>query len=357
MNLLGAKIYTAIIKNLTKRQLIYRMLTDSAFSNRVAEQEQNIEQALYYVHNYLTKPNLVVVHLVGGLGNQMNLYVFGKALQHKGFDVVFDARVGGYKGHAKEYLVMKEGGGNFKKSIKIRNLELINFDISLPIDLNFDKELFFDLVDKDRAKIPANERLKYPYKFLMNSEQVYSLDNIAPYTYFNGYGNVSYLKLLHSEIRKDFQLKVPLSPSNTALKKHILDTQDSIFLHIRRGDYLVLKHIYVQLGGKYYSGAITHIKSKIAKPHIFVFSNDIVWCERQFLATLSDECKKGVGFEFVVNNGEGNAAQEMELMRSCQHAIIANSTFSWWAGYLIDNPNKIVLAPNNDGTNFILQTY
>lgn len=118
MNSLGAKIYTAIIKNLTKRQLIYRMLTDTAFSNRVAEQEQNIEQALYYVHNYLTKPNLVVVHLVGGLGNQMNLYVFGKALQHKGFDVVFDARVGGYKGHAKEYLVMEWGGGILKNLLK-----------------------------------------------------------------------------------------------------------------------------------------------------------------------------------------------------------------------------------------------
>ena len=76
-------------------------------------------------------------------------------------------------------------------------------------------------------------------------------------------------------------------------------------------------------------------KQNLLNPHIFIFSNDILWCEREFLAILSDEAKK-----FVKNNGEDSAVQEMELMRSCQNAIIANSTFSWWTGYLIDNPQK-----------------
>lgn len=59
------------------------------------------------------------------------------------------------------------------------------------------------------------------------------------------------------------------------------------------------------------------------------------------MAILSDEAKKDVEFEFVANNSEYSVAHEMELMRVCQNAIIANSTFSWWAGYLIDNIQKL----------------
>lgn len=139
----------------------------------------------------------------------------------------------------------------------------------------------------------------------------------------------------------DFTLIPPLRDDNQIIKQKILRTNSSVFLHIRLGDYLE-SGTYSRLGVSYYQKALEVMKTKIDNPYIFVFSNDINWCEK-YLTQYVDF--SGCGVEFVKGNTEGNAAEEMELMRSCQHAIIANSTFSWWAAYLMENPNKVVIMP------------
>ncbi len=100
-------------------------------------------------------------------------------------------------------------------------------------------------------------------------------------------------------------------------------------IHVRRGDY-VNNGAYEQLGIDYYTRAMAVTKSK----HYMIFSDDISWCKKRF-----------VGSQFTFSEGK-SPVTDLSLQSSCEHNIIANSSFSWWGAYLNKNPGKIIVAPN-----------
>ncbi|RDU58715.1 alpha-1,2-fucosyltransferase, partial [Helicobacter sp. MIT 14-3879] len=113
-------------------------------------------------------------------------------------------------------------------------------------------------------------------------------------------------------------------------------TENSVFIHIRRGDYCKLSWC---LEIEYYQKAVRYIQERVKNPTFFVFG-----------ATDSDFIQKldlGVSFE---NLGEShitadNQHHDMFLMSACKYGIIANSTYSWWAAYL-GRQKDIVIAPS-----------
>jgi len=48
---------------------------------------------------------------------------------------------------------------------------------------------------------------------------------------------------------------------------------------------------------------------------------------------------------FVKCFDHANYYDKIRLMQQCDHNVIANSTFSWWAAWLNANAEKIVIAP------------
>ena len=98
----------------------------------------------------------------------------------------------------------------------------------------------------------------------------------------------------------------------------------SVSLHVRRGDYLDCKWA---LGDEYYRNAVRRMQGFVKNPKWFVFSDDIEWC-RTVYGEIGD-------VEFVEGDVE-HPWKDLVKMSRCQHHIIANSTFSWWAAYLSD---------------------
>jgi hypothetical protein len=112
-----------------------------------------------------------------------------------------------------------------------------------------------------------------------------------------------------------------------------------VSLHIRRGDSTLPWEGKVVLQMEYYSYAISIIKERLADPVFFVFSDDIPYVKKGFL--------RDVKMVFVEHNDDFAAHEDLRLMSSCDHHIIANSTFSWWGAWLNPRPDKIVVAPRH----------
>ena len=102
-------------------------------------------------------------------------------------------------------------------------------------------------------------------------------------------------------------------------------------IHVRRGDYIKLNHIYNVLDMDYYTTAMKCLRM-IGVDGYLVFSTDKEWCKENF---------KGSQFTFI----DDDSIVELFLMSKCDHHIAGNSAFSWWGCWLGDNPEKQVIAP------------
>jgi hypothetical protein len=108
--------------------------------------------------------------------------------------------------------------------------------------------------------------------------------------------------------------------------------QETIFLHVRRGDYLKNPVNNVDLT-QYYKNALTFVKPEIG---ILVCSDDIPWCKENL---PKFGLYKWIWFE-------GNDVETWRAMSKCRYGgICANSTFSWWGAYFNHSADKKVYFP------------
>jgi hypothetical protein len=150
--------------------------------------------------------------------------------------------------------------------------------------------------------------------------------------------NEKYFSDIDEIIRQDFTLKNELSIPALEIDKKIAETE-SVSIHFRYGDYLFNKKTGKLFGVPdfdYYQTAINKIKSKINNPVFFIFSDDIGLVKKKLQADP---------FLYFVSQPGLKDFEELILMSRCKHNIVANSSFSWWGGWLNNNPNKIVIAP------------
>lgn len=264
---------------------------------------------------------MIIVRLMGGLGNQLFQYAFGRAfsLDHD-IQVYFD--ISDYSHRDK----------NIKRDFELKKFPNINAKFIDSIFIRSAIRLKFI------KKVTEEE---YNNRLIVNQGQ-------RP-LFMSGYWqSLRFFEHIGDIIKKDLELPVLLG--NTIYNK--INETNSVSVHVRLSDYLSPPNvnIYKQLDEKYYISAINLIKEKIVSPSFFIFSDDIQKAKLIF---------NTIDAEVTYVNNNNNSLVDFELMKTCKHNIIANSTYSWWAAWLNKNINKLVIAPqkwfiNSDRENIAL---
>jgi hypothetical protein len=287
---------------------------------------------------------MIIAQIAGGLGNQLFQYAMARRLaeQHNAA-LLLDTSSYGTNGDARpqELAAFSRVLGLMRFRIKAR--------IALPHEIAHLRDDYFRATTRDR--IVRQIRRFWPCflqnkghlkerQFRFQSEALCWPDNV----YLQGFWqSPKYFEDIAPLIREELQpLDISIVESaNEAVKKLKTRYSQVVSLHVRRGD---IAHAHETLGKKnithgapvtmdYINGAMAQFEPESC---FFVFSDspkDIAWCRENIRA-------KNIEFSEASSD-----IWDFTAMTICDHHIIANSTFSWWAAWLDAKPGRRVVAP------------
>lgn len=267
---------------------------------------------------------VIVVRVVGGLGNQMFQYACGRAaaLRCRG-QLLLDLSA------FERYKLHRFGLDGFRIAGQIAPRRLQTSSALLASLRRFGLNTDWQMTLQGFDCIEEGDDLAFQPCMLEHHAKVYLEGYWQDETYFADAADI---------IRGEFQLsRLGAAPDVRAVTD---DHLPLVSLHIRRGDYVhnpIANSVHGVLGLDYYRDAVELMVQRISEHfRIVVFSDDIEWA------------RQNVSFEQPVSFVSGSTStphEDLHLMASCDHHIIANSSFSWWGAWLNASPTKVVVTP------------
>lgn len=264
---------------------------------------------------------MIIIRIVGGLGNQLFQYAAARALAEKrGVELKLD--------------VAGIAGDTFRKF----DLAKFNIPLAYASGEEIKKRKAGNTIQRVKQRL-----LPHAYKSFYKEPHFHfdpAFFRLGKDVYLQGFfQSEKYFGSIQNQLRKDFDVSHLVNDSIKVLAAE-LKNETSISIHIRRGDYLddeILKYHGI-LPANYYAGAIGLMREKFPAARFYLFSDNPV--------TASKELAQP-DVRIISGTITSNHFEDLYLMQNCRHNIIANSSFSWWAAWLNNNTDKTVIAPKN----------
>jgi len=272
---------------------------------------------------------MITVRLMGGLGNQMFQYAFGRKLANI-CNTSLSLDVTGYE-------TIREGETPRHYELGIFNIRATLGGSYHPYRGEHSTKPFAKQVGVAVALLSGKRQpVVGEHGFPFDPKALEAADG----SYFIGYWHTEkYFKDIRNQLLKDFSVKEAPNKANRDMGAKIAGAT-AVSLHVRRGDYITNANASKFHGlapMDYYNAAVKLMTEKVKEPHFFIFSDDPEWTKKNI--------KIGNPTTYVTHNDADSGYEDMRLMTQCRHHIIANSSFSWWGAWLNQREDKVVIAP------------
>lgn len=298
---------------------------------------------------------MIIVRFSGGLGNQIYQYAFLKSLQLRYPNVEIKMDLSFYKQNYihNGFELEKVFGISKNGIVKAGNGELLKVKCEIPFEAI---ERFPKCLVKPVAWLNARSRKIFTKMGLRNeikeeiqketgdfekqspSELLKQIGgiNLKRHWYIDGYWqNELFFEEVLPGILDELHFPEFKDNKNIELENQIKG-RSVASIHIRRGDYVNSRYDVLTLD--YYKRAIQYIENKEEILIYYIFTDDMQYAEQMFSFLKN---------KYIVHHNKGkNSWCDMKLMSLCKYNILANSSFSNWAGYFNKNSDKIVVYPS-----------
>ena len=270
---------------------------------------------------------MIIIKVQGGLGNQLLQYSIGQVIALR------------YNKEAAYDVRFFESETQYTKRPYLLNFFNTHVRIATEQEIQNVRYPFGNLSEILEKVTRASNKFIFKKYYIGYREDFFAYVAKSDSLYLEGYWqSYQYFEGYLEKLSEDISLK-----DTTQLKKLkdslLFREYTSVAVHVRRSDFLKAGGGVQVLGREYYEKAVKEIGKFVPDPVYCIFSDDVVWVKEH----LGDLFTKAVfPSEFKCTDYE-----EFALMKECDHAIIANSTFSFFSTLLTNSETKIVICPDD----------
>jgi hypothetical protein len=268
------------------------------------------------------KPSVVAI-LKGGLGNQLFGYAAARAFAlRSGRELWLDD----YSGFARD---------GYGRRWRLGGFPLAGGPAPDALRLGDPKRARHKLVRTFDRLLPAVWRCYLAERPGQGARQLNEFRSCRKVVHLNGYWQDEACFADHAAaVRRELEPPPCRAPADRDLERRLAGC-DSVFVHVRRQRYTP------RLAADYYENAIEAARAALPGCVFALFGDDPEWARTRLSFGGAEAIEAG--------DPAGDELRDFRLMAACRHAIVANSSFSWWAAWLRPHPEKRVWTPADSG--------